>query len=244
MNEVAVVNQNQGGQLVDISGLEIFKDVDFKGLSGAIETMAQNNKELAPEEKQMAIQIIDSWQSNVVERLNDHSNDMNGFIALFEVGNYNYHYGVTTFPEETLEAIAQKTGTLTLYQAWKAADAVYEEESLKLKDLERPVPDLETTYQEQLDAQKNYELEEAKLRIRIGKLRHTAERAEGEWKRTVKQDPGIKGLLAKAKSYTRNLNKYTRECESKGQLAKLNISISSEAIRNSLKELLEFAVTI
>src|SRR5690606_3787938 len=82
-NEMIVIAAAKNPVAVVTRGL--FDDIDFSGISAAIEKIAQSNGQMSVEEKEMANGIVDQWQKDVIDRLYGRSNEMSRFIKFFEV---------------------------------------------------------------------------------------------------------------------------------------------------------------
>jgi hypothetical protein len=244
-NSLAVIDKNSalGSQI----GM-LFNNIDFSGLNSAIAEMANSNKDMVPEEKQMAISIVKEWEKGVISRLNQHEADLKAFLGYFNSnsGSYNAYsrgaYGSFDASDEALLEIAAKTGTVKELEASLAArDALAE---FKETRPEAPERDPDQSYREKTLAERQYDLELAKYNIDEGKLTRKAALADKAWRKAVMQNEDFKALVKKINAYTRSVTRYTQECKDKGQLAKLNITIGSEAMRQSLRSLLDFVVTI
>ncbi len=228
------------GAQLQTNVFNIFKDIDFSGLSAAIEAIGDHTGELEKDEKDFAIKIIGEWEDSVISRLNNHSQEMSQFVNFFSNNNY---YGGGIFTDQRLEALADQSNTRMLYDAWQEA-----KEALNEHDLNAPespwLEDPDLTYAEKQVAQQEYRVLNTKHGLATTRLTRKVNEAERTWKKAVNKDEGVKELIAKAQTYVRNVSKYSNECSDKSRLAKLNISIASKDVRASLKGLMDFAIGI
>ena len=212
---------------------ELFKDIDFSGLNAVIDNIATYSHELQETEKELANDIIDEWQKSVIARLQERGNEMRRFLQFFEINECSDPLFI-----EIGEELAVKTGTESLFK--NVMDAIKTYKATQSSKPEKPITDLETTLDTELTSTSSYKLETKKHEINLEKDRQLLRKAERKWKNELTEHDEVKALIQKATQYQRKLTTFRFDCEDKGQLAKLNVSISNQDVRNSLKELIEF----
>ena len=233
VKDVVIATPAQG--LNQIFGIN-FGDVNLNELNNTIESLAEHSETLSAEEKTAAIGIIDSWNKNVVQRLYAHRDDMNQFTSFFG-GYYN-----NLITENQQLILAKYTHTEILFSEYLQVKREFD----KLKEAAPVVPDADDDMSklEIAKAYKDYEYNRAVYNNQFNKVNRRFNKAYKAWLDEVKKDPEITAALDKSNKYNRNLNKLINDCESKANLAKLNVTISSSTVRDSLKSLLDFVTTI
>lgn len=224
---------------------DLFGDVDFKELNKSIEVLAESSKELSDKEKEMAVTVVNEWEKDVVQRLHTRGQEMETLLDFFEPSS---GYGrrrsqvEALMGDEECEALAEKTGTLELWKEYKKVDD--EIDDMEHNEPEAPIHDPDQTYEARVMSQKDFELQVAKHQIKQQRLEKKCIEAEHKWKRALAEVGLVSDMIIRARRYRRNLKKFTNDCSAKGRAAKLNISISSKATRDALRELLDFAIQI
>lgn len=236
-NEVIVLT---GKGLAEELLPNLFSDINFGGLNNAIDKMGESSHQLTIEEKQMAIGIIEDWNSNVVKRLHNKEQDMS-VIEWFFKDNYQLNLGHMSL-DEFGEDLANKTETLALYNEMRQA-----EKELQASSDDRPIApikDTTTTLEEQIQEGKKYEAEVLLYDIKHAKLQKLYNSSVIKWKRALLGTDIVKDLLVNVRKQKRAFSKFYTEADDKTQLAKMSISISSDKARDALKELFKFSTTI
>lgn len=251
--ENAAIDTNEGSTqetgLVVVTGRELgntfvpdlFGDIDFNGLSGALDAMADASGELTVEEKEMAIGIVKEWDNNVVTRLREKGYEMDTFINFFNSNYSGTNLGHLTLQEFGPE-LAEKTNTENEFKAVLTAEDELRQHHDSVP--EQPIPSETDSYEDKVRAQKEYEAEMSIHKVKDTRLQKQLNVAIGEWKRALNETTPVKDLLAQARKFKRGVGKMQQTAHDKAQIAKLNISISSKTARDSLRELLNFTTTI
>lgn len=221
---------------------DLFKDIDFSGISTAIENIGAHNQNMTIEEKEMATSIVTQWQKDVIVRLREKGTEFSNFVSFIEHTSTHGRISGQDLFDEIGEELADKTNTVTQYDKLIAAlDEL--EKHYQTRPIE-PIEREDRTYKEKLEEEKKYSLEKAQYNLKETKLVREVYLAEFEWKKLVKQNKEVKELLKKSKRFNKDIGKFTQMCEDKAQLAKLNIAVSNKGVRDSLRELLNFNATI
>jgi hypothetical protein len=238
--------ETQNTSLAVANSFPLFKGVDFAGLNKTIESLAENNKELSNEEKTLAVQVINDWTNSVTDKLRVHQSEMNSLLNFFDGNGYgnNYyngrHHGVIDDAKQ--EELAGVTNTLDLYNKYRDADELVND--LRRNTPEYPVENVDETKAEYVIRMRDYEKANALHSLEISRADRTKSLAFNAWKKAIIANPDIKDILKKARSYVKNVDNLYTDCKNKGNLAKLNVTISSANVRTALRELLDFSVEL
>jgi hypothetical protein len=222
---------------------DLFKDIDFTGISTAIENIGNVNGSLTAEEKEMANSIVDQWQNDVMARLRNRGHEMSDFVDFFEVGSNGHVRGADKL-DEIGEDLATQTKTVKEFQHLQ--DLLDELMDLFETRPEEPSNQLNInkTQKEILEEENQYKLDYAKYNLAVKKKQREIYLAEKAWKKLLKQNKEVAELIKKAKKFNKEMSNFTNMCHDKAQIAKLNITVSNVDVRKSLRELLNFSATV
>lgn len=220
---------------------ELFRDIDFSGIAQAIDNIGNHSGALTIEEKEHAKEIVNQWEHDVIKRLHDKSYEMRRFLEFFEPSEGGVISNRDMF-EEIGEELAKRTNTTQEYQevvkVWK------EIQELRQQRPELPEEREDRTYKQKLEEEQNYKKEKALYELKLKQKSRELYLADKKWKEALKQNKDIDDLVKRARKFVKNLDKFQQMCHDKAQLAKLNIMVSNEDVRKSLRELLNFSATI
>lgn len=232
-NQLAV---NTGAGL-SIGGKELFKAIDFAPLNNAIESIAEHSGNLQPDEKKEAKEIVNQWENVVIAELNKQASNTRSFLYFIErTGSSELEL------EDIGQSLAERTNTMLEFK--ELMEAKKNLKKLQQRRPEQPHNDLELTYVQRAEKEAAYKVEMAKYDVQESKLGRSVKVKERAWKDLVAENENIIAMVKQARKYLNSVEEYKSDCSNKSQMAKLNIAISSEGVRNSLKELLQFAKTI
>ena len=145
--------------------------------------------------------------------------------------------------QEQIDQLVFATDTEALF---KEAQLAYEmqHEFGKENAPERPYTDDNMSYNEIARLTKRYEAEQSRYNIERTRYARKTHLAFQAFIKVLVKHKSVKEMLKKAEAYTASLEGYTTECQTKATMAKLNIQISSQEIRNMIHEMLDFASSI
>lgn len=243
-NETKIIEEQDGQMAIQIVNTEasaqlagFFKDIDFNTISAAIQKMADNSTSLTEKEKEMSMGIIEQWESDVIDAIEDKRMESNKYLTTLSPENSSI-----TISDDEFEMIVIATGTDELYKKYL---------ELKEKAAEianSPLPkfeeDLNDTVESVVEMKAINEAEQLKHRIAVSKAYNLRDNALLALKKEMNKHDAVKDFIKKAGKYQKSINKFKKECREKGQLAKISISVSNTEVRDALKELLAFSVNV
>lgn len=218
---------------------DIFGDIDFSALNSVISKLGTSSVTLKDSEKEFAVNAINTWEQTVIEKLREKENDAITWLNFLDM---NSSYCYTSIEEAEVLDLADATGTRHLYEEYLAK--VEEIKVLNANRPEAPINNVNDTLIEQITAKRDYEFNCQVYNISLNKLNREASNLFKKFKKELNEKEEIKELIVRLKKYKRNASKFRRECTEKSQLAKINVSIESESVKDSLRDLLNFSVTI
>lgn len=226
---------------IDIMNLnnELFKNVDFSGLTNAIENLGNHSTDLTAKEKKYAVEIVNNWNSNVKDRINLHNQDISNILSFF-VPDANSTLNATI----TLKKLEQLSEAVGLEQLFTEYTNLTESISSKSQEIQYYFEDPDKTYTENKLVKNKLDYENAKLHIQIEKLKSLQRNKLVTLINEMNKTEPIISLIENSRIYSTTVKKMKNECDIKTDMAKLNIYISSTETRKALKELMEFAKTI
>lgn len=227
-----VVGSN--GNALSISLSSFFKDVDYSGLNNALDTMAKCNGDLPPDQRTIAIGILEKWQIDIIQRLEDYGKEMTDLLNLFEVGSRQHD-----LLDQMGDNIAEATNTQDQLAAW--LNAVKELRNWKYEEPKLQAFNEDIQLGAKMKIEHDFKLAKTQWDFEKDRLERTAYLKEVAWKKVINAHPAVEEIIKRAKKFKKNSTKMGNECKDKAQIAKLNISISSKEMRESFKQLLDFA---
>ena len=219
-----------------------FFNIDFSAMNKVIDNLANRNS-LSKVEKKEANAIIDTWNENVINKLNIEEEHIANFVAA--ITGASAMDGIPALiktqdfiPE--LEALIAAAGLDKEYV--DMCDTVTE--YTMAESTYRNIPnltddDLDTTQGEKILMQRDHEYAVAKARAEVTKLGNKLMRQNNDMTSKLMANPDIKTLINKLKRRQSNMKRMATTCTDKAQLAKINITIDDPSVRDSLKELIE-----
>ena len=245
--ELIIKGNNSVGQA--IGGL--FESVDFSGMTPLIEKIGDTSKDLSDGEKQIATQLVDQYERDVLSSLAEKGVEMKQFIEFLSTGERRinaYNFGDIENHDNYMHdlyghVLAEKTGTTGFYEAYlEKKDELSDFRSNKKP--EKEILGVDSTLKDKLKAEKDFEYEQSIFEIEQTRLERQMFRLEREWKKEVLKNKEVQELLLGAKKFSKQVTKLEKDLKNKTRLAKLNVAISSKDAREALAELMNFKISI
>ena len=215
----------------------IFDPIDFERLNASINKLVTSKGTLSPDEKQFAIGIIDEWDHSVIEAIDDKVKEGQEIEYSLDPDHAHYYQA----DDDKIEALATAIGPKTrkLYNE-------YLELTRELKCVERDAPhtdserDLDETADEYIDRCTADAAAIEKYNIKIAKLRRKVEWALYDLKVEMSATPEVQEILRRIKTFSRKASTFRKQCQEKSRVAKINITISDNSVRDALMEIMNF----
>ena len=224
---------------------DLFGDIDFSTLNGSIESLAKASGTLGEDEKRAATDILHQWEENVLERLEDRKSDIENFLNFLagrEHYGYRYEYLEDEMGMDAFADLSKKTKTMKEFKSYLEAKEAFE--TFLLNAPEEPVDDVTVSYEDKELERREYELLRTKYEIGKKKASRKIILTRRTWIKALVANEEVRKLMGNLASYKRKLNKFKGDCKAKSQNARLNVAISSQEVREAIKELLDFAIEI
>lgn len=217
-----------------------FFNIDFAAMNGIIDSLA-NRGELSKIEKREANEIIDTWNANVVHKLDMEVDNIRGFLDGLTSKNSD---GVAKFirsqtfvPE--IEMLVELTGAQDEYEALKELIEEYDNAMLERRTITEPVEDIDTTKGEYIVARREYEYALTAVNAKIRNIGNNILKGNIALTQKFLASDDVKRIINQLQRKANKMTKMRTECCDKAQLAKINITIDDANIRASLKSLIE-----
>jgi len=218
-----------------------FSTLDVKALNDAIENIANRDSKLSNKEKKFAVEVVEQWETGVVEQLRDEHYKVTTFLEY--VKNFSYNYQRLIDNPEYIEPLRQLVSLAGLdNEVMNIKDAMdnlaFAREEYELLNRDDIDTDESTTKLEKLELQ--YELSKEKLvkKSAYDKAQRNLNRVVSDFGLKLNKNDDVKTALSKLTSLTRVLNKNKTECATKANAAKLAISIDDVDLREKLNSLI------
>lgn len=220
----------------------LFNGIDFASINQAIENIS-NIEDITDKQVDSAVEVVKSWENNVVNRLRQKNTEMNNIIMFFKNDDVSSFFRFHTFSEEQVAIIAENTGTTKLYEKLKesyriADNFISENEPEKLTLFD------DMTVIERTELKSAYDLEFLKYKTECAKKFSVVKKDYTVFMNTLKNTDVVKNMVAQARLFEKNYDRLATDCKVKSDLAKLNISIRNKDLRDNLKDMINFVSTI
>ena len=242
--ETSIVAANQAATSIN----QFFGNIDFEKLSAAIVNLANHNS-LTEIEKTSALEIIDSWQENVIDKLRLESDKIDRFLSCMQATNTSRYFNNTlagcineqTFIDE-IEFLIDKVNMRDTYEQLIDALSEYTIADANAKTQTQVVIDVNTTVEDEILQRKDLEIERIKNDAAITKIGNKIAKLTREILTAINSDKEIIANFRTLKKQATALKKASTVCVDKAQLAKINVTIDDPNTRESLAELINFTI--
>lgn len=238
-NAVSVVTKTQPANLT-----EFFGNIDFAKLNASIAALA-NRGELTKVEKKSALEIIDSWNKNVIEKINIEKSKLDDFLSAIQPG---YKYGGKQISSliteqlyiDELEYLVDKVGMTQVYEELQDAIDEYNCTVTMQKSKQNIVIDLDTTVEQEILQRADVEKENIKLNAAVTRAGNKVAKLDAKIIDAINADKDILKGLRTLKKKSAMMRTAAVECTDMAELAKINVTIDDANVRDALKDLIAF----
>lgn len=217
-----------------------FFNIDFAAMNTVIDKLA-NRGSLSKVEKKEANDIIDTWNHNVVDKLNIESNNIQQFIGAI-TGTTSTGIPALIQNQEfisELEMLIDYAGLQDEYNEMCDTVDEYMVADAERRNLPTIDNDIDTTAGQLIMMQRDYDYRLAQLNANVRKIGNKLTRQNIAMTSALMANSDVKTLITQLKKRVNNMKKMKTSCTDKAQLAKINITIDDAAVRDTLKELIE-----
>ena len=234
-NEITTNTSAQLGVIND------FFNIDFAAMNATIDKLANNTSALSEVEKKEANKIIDTWNNNVVDKLSAEEVKIKEFVKA--VSGDTSSYGIPALISnqlyiDELEQLIEYAGANDIYD--RLCEAINNESVHKAakNNFTALDDDIDTTKGEYIKMLRDREYQMAALEADIRKASNKVLRTNLELVNCLNSNPDIKKVITALKKKASAMIKMKTECCDMAQLAKINITINDQAMRDTLRELI------
>ena len=234
-------NKTKVIEATESTAIAVYQEPQFNDLNKAIEALGNNSKELSKEEKEIGYKLLDEWERNVISRISDKAKQLESILAFFGLKDSWYHMESNEY-EYMKGKLAEVSETQDLFLKYK--ECKEERQQHKLTNPVRPVVNPNISIIENDKAYVDYEKEQIEWNIKDKQLKYIETKAKMKWINTMKKKESIKEMMSGITEYLRKVKLFKQSCKDKAQLAKINLAISNEKVRESIKDIIEFTNTL
>lgn len=220
----------------------IFADIDFSLLDNAIENIGNHSSNLTDGEKEMAVEIVNTWEEKVIDRLHDKRYDLSQLKHFLSIPTSEDDLFDATEYLELESVLAAQTSTEHLYKILVAA-----RDELEAHTKKEPLPPIvEHNTVVEVDIQQTHSFY-AELQIFENKSNALSRKiliAEKNWKTALADNSSIKHILNLVHTKLGEIKKLILTSSEKSSVAKIQIAIPDEEVRNNLKAMFDFSKSI
>ena len=224
---------------------EFFGVINFDQLNTVIEKLGQSRQDLTPEDKKFALSAIETWEESVIKKLNFKSKEAEDLLKCLEINtSYNYLecHGKEMADNETflqiIEAIDAKKEFNDYMDAVRIAYAYKNSRPIRNED------ELGTTIEQSIENAAAYQAEYSKYDVTNASNDAKVKKAANALRQRFANDDRVQELTMRLRRFRTNVDKFSIECTEKSQMAKLNVTINNDDVREAIQELLNFTISI
>ena len=242
-NETAIVVTNTGTSIN-----QFFGNIDFEKLNTAVTALA-NRTNLTEVEKTSALEIIDTWQENVIDKLKLESDRIKDFLKCIGAQS-NTSYRSNTLANciinqeyiDEIEFLVDKTNMNKTYNKLLEAIDEYTIANANIETAQQIVIDVNTTVEDEIIQRKDIELENIRNQAAVTKIGNKIAKLTREILTAINSDKDIVASLRMLKRQETVLTNAATTCVDKAQIAKINVTIDDPKVRESLTDLINFTI--
>lgn len=247
-NEIALV-KSEKNLIMQVAG-KMVDDIEYKTLDTAIENLGKKSGELTPEERNQAVDVVRKFENRVVSCIKTKNEKLNHFRSILMTSPTGDFYDIERFmgmddaieqilsdkryPEELLADFHDMQGGMAAIEAYKL-------------EHEPEEPFIDVQHMTPADvAQKRfeYEVKQKRFQIAIGKHEFRIRKEFMTFKRALNKDKTFKAFIKALDQQATLAEEAINTVQEKVSMAQMNIVISSEDIRKTLREMHEWAKKI
>ena len=238
--ELTTVAQSQD-QLATINAF--FGDIDFSKLNDTIVKLSKHG-ELSKIEKKSAMDVIDSWNENVIDKLRIEKNKIDSFVANIHGSNGNGISNLINSQEyiDELEMVIAYIDAQAQYDELVDVMDEYAVAQGMTQNVQDIVVDVNTTKEEEIIMAKDRTLEKIKANAELTRIGNKIARLNSEIIKLIAANKEMQALIRGLKKKARGMDKLRVDCTDKAQMAKINVTIDDVDVRAALQELIEFSL--
>lgn len=219
-----------------------FASIDMTELNAAIEGIANRQTKMSDEEKKYALEIVDDWNTGVVQAINDEHEKLNEFLNSVKDITRSYKTLMTNpdFAEPMMKLVeaANLQDKITVIND---AIAAAEDAENELQYINNEPLDIDLTLAtklEELDARHKRSKEVLIAQNAANKAAREKDRLISEFNRAFNGNTDIKAAISSLTAFDRKLTRSVQACKTKANQAKLAIAIDDASLREKLSALI------
>lgn len=251
-NDLQVLKSNPDAPA--ILGFDPFASPNFKALEQTVDTIASYTGQLTDGEKKQGVQIIEDWTKLTHETVENHLRKINTilcFLGKKQIGYHTAYISTDLTDDESIDLdvesrLARLSATVTEYQDFltKRQAVIDLEDSIKGTSLFNFEDNPDKSYTENAKDEAENTLKEVEYGIKHRRLLKVAKASRDEWIRLMLTNQNLKAFIREITKRANGLVDYERKINTTASVAKLNVSIASSDMRDTLKELFKFTESL
>lgn len=232
MNEINAIAIS-GTQPLDI---EHYFAINFEELNDSINKLSDRTTELTNEDKALAVQVIETWNRDVINTIDRKINEVNRFCISFNLTTQDIQMS-----DDEIGAIAQHLHFDREYDAYMEAWRKYLSLRKECQYIKDKYADIERTPQNK-ELLGKFSAEKYKNTMEISKSRKECDRITTDLFVKMAKTDEVKNFLKKGRQFLSQASDIKKEAVNKAQRAKINVTIDNKNVKDALFELLAFSI--
>lgn len=228
INAIAI----SGTQPLDI---ENYFSINFNSLNDSINKLGDRSTELTDDDKKLAIEIIDTWNTNVIETLNTKISEVREFCNSFDLSVSDI-----SLSDEEIEALAHHLGFDKEYDDYKAAWSKFFDLRAERDHIDEKYSDIELSAKNR-ELLGHYSAEKYENKIALSKSRRECNKITTDLFTKMSKTSEVKKFLKKGREFLSQANDLKKAAVDKANMARVNVAIDNINVRDALFDLIQFS---
>lgn len=229
INAIAI----SGTQPLDI---EHYFAINFEELNNSINKLSDRSTELTLEDKALAVEIIETWNRDVIAAIDRKIEEVEYFCESFDLTSQTIQLS-----DEEIGALAQHLGFGREYDNYMDAWRTY----LNLKNNDKHIRDKYSNIEvcaKNKDLLGHYSAEIYANNVEISKAHRKCDAITTDLFVKMSKTDEIKAFLKKGRQFLSQADELRKAAINKAHQAKINVTIDNKNVKDALFELLAFSI--
>lgn len=227
INAIAI----SGTQPLDI---ENYFSINFNSLNDSINKLGDRSTELTDDDKKLAIEIIDTWNTNVIETLDTKISEVREFCDSFDMS-----YEGISLSDEEIEALARHLGFGKEYDDYNAAWTKFFELRKERDYIDEKYSNISCTAKNR-ELLGHYSAEKYQNKVELAKSRRNCNKITTDLFTKMSKTSEVKKFLKKGREFLSQASTLKKAAVDKANMARVNVAIDNINVRDALFDLIQF----
>ena len=216
--------------------IEHYFRINFEELNNSINKLGDRSKELTNDDKILAVEIIETWNKNVIDALDKKIHEVREFCDSFDLT-----YETIRLTDEEIGSIAAHLGMDKEFEDYEDSWNTYLSLQKEAKHIDMKFADVKKI-PENKDLLGQYSAEKYNVSVEITKARNKCDKVTTDLFTKMAKTKEIKDFIKKGLEFLSQADELKKAAVNKANLARVNVTIDNANVRDALFELMAFSI--